>query len=803
MDSLLQDLKHSLRALRRNPGFATAAILTLALGLGANTAIFSVVNALLLRPLPFHQPDRLVSVWGRHPSIGLEAASLPDFLDWRAGAPGFTSLAAIARGNYPVTGEGEPELVPGALVTADFFRTIGVTMAAGRGFQPGEDRGSGARVAVISYGYWQRHYGGRPDAIGRQLSSGSESPYTIVGVAPRGFRLENEADLWAPLPIDSEHGRREDFLQVVGRLRPEVTVAGARAQLVGVMRRLAEKYPDSNARWSADVVPIREWLVGEVRPTLLLFMGAVGLVLLIACANVANLMLARLVSRQREITVRSALGASRNRLIRHILTESVLLAMVGGGLGLLLAVWGVQALRVAGGAAIPRSGDITLNFPALAFAFALSVITGLVFGTVPALRLMGRDLHEGLSSGSRGVAGVARGRALRGGLVAAEVATAFVLLVGAGLLLRSFSRLLEVDPGFRVAGVLTARVSLPKVKYASEPRRTQLYDALVERVTAMPGVQAAGMASGAPLGEGPPQLAFAIEGAPAPAPGVVQDADVVVASPGYFRALEIPLVRGRLIGPADIASAPGAAVVGEQMAHRYWNGRDPIGSRITIDDPADTAAVWFTVVGVVRDVHHLSLAEVPRPQLYLPMAQSPPRGMVLTARVTGDPGQIVGAVRGALAELDAGVPLSNVRTMPDRMADSVARPRLSAWLLGIFAATALLLAAVGIYGVIAYGVVQRTRELGIRLALGAGRTSMLRMVLTQGMRPVLVGMGIGAVLALAGSGLLRRLLFGVTAIDPLTYAVVVFFLLGVALVACLGPARRAARSDPMTALRAD
>ncbi len=803
MDSLLQDLKHSLRALRRNPGFATAAILTLALGLGANTAIFSVVNALLLRPLPFHEPDRLVSVWGRHPSIGREAASIPDFTDWRAGAPSFSNLAGFARTSYPVKGEGEPELVTGALVTADFFRTLGVTMAAGRDLRPGEDSQSAARVAIISYGYWQRHYGGRTAAIGLQLSTGAESPYTIVGVAPRGFRLETDADLWTPIALDEEHGRRDDFLQVVGRLRPGATIAGAQEEMAALMWRLAEKYPESNTGWTADVIPFREWLVGDVRPTLLVFMGAVGLVLLIACANVANLMLARLASRQREITVRSALGASRRRLTRQIVTESVLLSLVGGGLGLLLAVWGVQALRLSGAGAIPRVDDITLNFSALGFAFALSVITGLVFGTVPALRLLSRDLHEGLSSVSRGVVGASGGRALRGGLVAAEVATAFVLLVGAGLLLRSFSRLLEVDPGYRIAGILTARVSLPRVKYANEPRRTQLYDELINRVTAMPGVEAAGMVSGVPLGGGPPENSFTIGGDPAVPPGMVQDAGTVIASPGYFRALEILLVRGRMIGPGDIASAPGAAVIGEEMARRYWKGRDPIGSRITLDDPADSAARWLAVVGVVGDVRNLDLAEPPRPQLYLPMAQSPPPGMVLTARVAGDPVQIVSALRRSLAELDADVPISNVRTMPDRVADSVARPRLSAWLLGIFAVTALLLAAVGIYGVIAYGVVQRTRELGIRLALSAGRGSMLRMVLTQGMRPVLAGMGVGASLALAGSRLLRGLLFGVTAGDPLTYAVVALFLLGVALVACLGPARRAARSDPMAALRTD
>ncbi len=472
MDSLLQDLKHSLRALRRSPGFAAAAVLTLALGLGANTAIFSVVNGLLLRPLPFHDADRLVSVWGWKPEIGREAASAPDFLDWRTGASAFAGLAASSPTNYAVRGEREPELVPGELVTANYFRTLGVTMAAGRDFQPGEDSRSSARVAIISYGYWQRNYGGRGDAIGRRFSTGAEAPYTIVGVAPRGFRLRREADLWTPLALEEEHGRREDFLTVVGRLRAGATLAGANAELVAIMRGLEARYPDSNTGWTAEVIPLREWLIGDVRPTLFVFTGAVGLVLLIACANVANLMLVRLASRQQEITVRAALGASRPRLA----------------------------------------------------------------------------------------------------------------------------------------------------------------------------------------------------------------------------------------------------------------GR---------------------------------------------------------------------------AELDPTVPLSAVRTMPERVAESVARPRFSAGLLAVFGCTALVLAAVGIYGVIAYGVVQRTRELGIRLALGAGSGSLLRLVLTQGMTPVLAGIGVGVVLALAGSRLLRSLLFGVTALDPLTYAAVALFLVGVSLAACYGPARRAARSDPMVALRAD
>ncbi|MGH7497660.1 MAG: ABC transporter permease, partial [Gemmatimonadales bacterium] len=485
MDSVLQDLRHSLRALRRSPGFAVAAILTLALGLGANTAIFSIVSGVLLRPLPYEKPDRLIGVWGRHAAIGLEAASLPDFLDWRAGAPSLERLAGLALTRYPVSGTDQSELVPGALITADFFRTLGVTMAAGRDFQDGEDGQASPHVAIIGYGYWQRRFGGRADAIGHQISIGRESPYTIVGVAPKGLRVEGDVDLWTPLPLALDQGRRSDFLHVIGRLRPGATVAGAQQELATLARRLQERYPDTNSGWDVYVVSLQEQLVGEVRPALLVFLGAVGLVLLIACANVANLMLGRLASRQREITVRSALGASRGRLTQQVLTESVLLALAGGGLGLLLAVWGVQALRLSSAGSIPRMDDIAVSLPALGFAFALSIVTGLTFGLVPAVRLMGHDLHAGLASGGRSVAGGPGVRGLRGGLVAAEVATAFVLLTGAGLLLRSFVRLLEVDPGFRSADVLTATVSLPRVKYSSLPQRVVLYDQLLERVRAM------------------------------------------------------------------------------------------------------------------------------------------------------------------------------------------------------------------------------------------------------------------------------------------------------------------------------
>jgi putative ABC transport system permease protein len=803
MDSVLQDLRHSLRSLRRSPGFAVAAILTLALGLGANTAIFSVVNGVLLRPLPFHDPNRLVVVWGDHPTIGRETASLPDFLDWRAGASSFEGLAALALTNYTVGGRSEAELVRGAMTTADFFRTIGATPALGRGFLAGEDTKGAPRVVILGYGYWQRQYGGRADAVGSQLSLGAEGPYTVVGVAPRNLRWKGDVDLWTPLPTDSSYPRRDDFLTVVGRLRAGTTVARAQGELAGVAKRLTERYPDSNTGWSVELVPLQEQLVGDARPALLVFMGAVALVLLIACANVANLTLARLTSRQRELTVRAALGASRGRLLRQVLAESVLLAILGGVLGLVLAMWGVQLLRLSPAGTIPRMEEVGLDLRVLLFSFLLSFLAGVGFGVVPGVRLMHSGLETGLKDGGRSIAGGIGIQGLRRGLVAAEVAIAFVLLIGAGLLIRSFTRLLDVNPGFRSENILTARVSLPRVKYADHTRRVALYQDLSDQIRPMTGVQAVGLVSAAPLGDGAPDNAFQIERALVTDPSVVQDAETYTATPGYFGVLGIPLVRGRIFTDADRAGGAPVAVISQEMARRYWKGADPIGSRITQGDPADSGAQWLTVVGIVGDVRHERLDEAPYPQLYVPMAQSPERRMVIAVRLAGDPMRLAAVLRRALAEIDPDVPLSDIRTMPERVAESTARPRISATLLALFAGTALLLALVGIHGVIAYGVAQRTREMGIRVALGAGPRQVIRLVMYEGLAPVLAGVVLGLAGAYAGSRLLQNMLFEVGASDTGTYLVVTSVILSVAVAASYWPARRATRVDPIVALRAD
>jgi putative ABC transport system permease protein len=795
-------LRQAFRSLRRAPAFTLAAVATLALGIGANTAIFSAVNGVLLHPLAYPDPDRLVVIWGRHTTIGRESASLPDFLDWRAQARSFSALGAMGNTRFNVTGAGEPEVVNGAVVTASLLHVFGVVPTVGRGFRDDEERAGGPRVAMVGEGYWRRRFGAERDVVGsRILLSGV--PYTVVGIVPAQLQLQRPVDIWTPLATDSTRPRRADFLRVFGRLRPGVPLDRAQQEMTTIMGRLEAQYPETNAGWSAEIVGLREQLIGEIRPALLVFMGAVGLVLLVACANVANLMLARAAGRGRELTIRSALGASRTRLAGELLLESLLLALLGGALGLLLALWGVEGLRSLGPDTLPRVDEIGLDLRVLGFALVLSLVTGLLFGLAPIWRMAHRDLHQGLAGGSRGVAGGSGIQRARSALVLSEVALAFVLLAGASLLLRSFERLQQVDPGFAADRVLTARVTLPRIAYPDEARWLAFGQELLARTGAEPGVRAAALVSDAPLGDSPSYWSFGIQGAEAPAPDAVQDAAVFTASASYFETLHIPLVRGRLFDATDRTGSQDVALISQSAARRYWKGKDAVGARITFGDPEDPEAEWMTVVGVVGDVLHAQLNDEVYPQIYMPFEQSPERSMVLVARTSGDPLALVPAVRRTIAGIDPDLPLADVSTLEDRKAMVLARPRVNAAVLGGFALAALVLAAVGIYGVVAYGVVQRTRELGIRMALGAGGSALLRMVIRQGMMPVLGGMAVGLLGALAGGRLLRSLLFGVGSGDPTILALVTGFLVAVALVAMYLPARRASRSDPMIALRVD
>ncbi|MBA3495920.1 MAG: ABC transporter permease [Gemmatimonadales bacterium] len=800
MDTLLQDLRYAVRALRKAPAFALAATLTLGLGIGANTAIFSVVDGVLLRPLAFPESDRLVSVWGYHAAIGRESASLPDFLDWRRETRAFAGMAAWANTQFTVTGDGEPQVVRGALITADYFRVLGGPVPVGRDFRVEEERGGAARTAVLGRGFWQRRFGGRVDAVGRQIVLGGV-PHTIVGVGARGLGLPEEVEIYAPLVTDTTLGRRNDFLQVVGRLGRGAELGRAQEEMTTIGRRLARAYPATNSGWNVDLVPLQELIVGEIRPALLVFMGAVGLVLLIACANVANLTLARVVSRERDAMIRAALGASRRRIVRQLLTESLVLALVGGALGVGLAVWAVGALQWLAPGTIPRLDEIEVSGNALAFALGLSTATGLLSGLVPALRMLRLDPRAGMVEGGRALAGGRSAGRVRAALVLGEVALACMLLVGAALLVRSFDRLQRVNPGFATGGIVTASVTLPRSRYDDPERQVAFAGALLARVRSVPGVGSAALTSDVPVGDGPPYWSFSIAGVEPPPPEVVQDAVVFRTTPDYFRTFGIPLVRGRVYEPSDRGDAAAVAVISQSLARRYWPDGNPIGARVTLGDPADSSSVWRTVIGVVGDVRQAGPAGVAHPQMYLPLAQVSSRSLTIAARTGGDPLRLVPDLKHAVGAVDANLALSRVATMHDRLADTMARPRVNALLLGGFALTALMLAAIGIYGVIAYGVAQRTRELGIRVALGARSADVLRLVIRQGMAPVAAGLALGLAGAAAASRVLRGLLYGVGSTDPVTYGAVAAFLAAVALLASYLPARRAAHADPVSALR--
>ena len=808
MDTLLQDLRFALRGLLRRPGFTAAVVATLALGLGANAAIFSVVNAVLLRPLPYADPDRLVMVWGRYPDFGRTGTSLPDFTDWQRGTVGsfgsFEQLAAMHGTAFNLTGLGEPEQLRGDRVSANFFTTLGVRPALGRGFLPEEDRtGGDDDVVVLSHGFWERRFGGDPKVVGREVQL-SGRPYTIVGVAPKGFRFLREVDVWAPARMDTAammERRRSEYLTVFGRLKRDVPLERARADLATVLRRVAEEYPETNSQLRSEVISMKEDLVGNVRPALLVFSGAVGLVLLIACANVANLLLARAAAREREVAVRVALGAARGRLVRQLLTESVLIALLGAAVGLVVAVWAVSALRAGSPEGLlPRLAEVRIDPSVVAFSLALAVATGLLFGLAPAMRLAGGGLHDALKEGARGGSSGGATR-FRNGLVLGEVAVAVVLLVGAGLLVRSFERLNRVDPGFNPRGVLTYGVVLPRAKYDSIATVPPVFTRLLERTRSIPGVQAAALSNTLPMG-GSGYVTFYIEGRPQTADGqVTEDVQPFSVTPDYFRVLGIPLRRGRLIEPQDVDGAPRVAVINEEMHRRYFGDRDPIGARVTFGDPEDTASTWFTVVGVVGNVAQEGLTAKPYAQLYRPLFQVPQRGVWMSVRTAGEPMAVASATRAALKAVDPDVPANEVRTMEDRIAENIAQPRVSVALLGSFSGVALLLAAIGIYGVVSYTVAQRTREIGIRMALGARREGVLRLVIGQGLAPVAAGVAVGLALALAATRLMSSLLYGVSATDPLTFGAVALFLGAVALVATYIPARRATRVDPLVALR--
>ena len=820
METIWQDLRYALRMLGKNPGFTAVAVITLALGIGATTAIFSVVNAVLLRPLPFDHPDQLTAVWQTHPfgkKLGYDHLPVApaDFDAWRRSADAFAGLTALAGGNWNVTGGDEPERISGARVSTNMLGLLRARPALGRDFAPDEETFGKNRVVILSYGFWQRRFGGDPKVVGTQIMLDGD-PFQIIGVMPRGFSfprgmgidpalgLDDDLALWTPLalPPDQLVSRGNHFMAAVGRLKPGATFAQALAQLAAVEQRLDEQSSAAAGKdWNVTLGPLHEQVVGKSRRALLLLLGAVVFVLLIACANVANLLLARANARHKEIAIRTALGAARWRIVRQLLTESVLLALVGGALGVLLAVWGVDALVAMSAGNIPRAAEVGIDARVLFLALGVALATGLAFGLAPALQSSRPDLNESLKEGSRGGGSSPRRQRVRSALVVAEIALALVLLTGAGLLVKSFARLQNVRPGFDYEDVLTMTLFLPDARYPEERKRANFYRQVLERVRRLPGVESAGGVSQLPLGGSEEIDGLEIEGRPrAETAAAVMTAAFRVVSPDYFKTLRIPLLRGRYFTEQDTADAPGVMIIDETFARRYFPGEDPVGKRVDEQGSLQPKG-YMTIVGVVASVKHTSLDSDPKPTMYLSSQQSPWHTMVLTVRSKTDPTALAAAVRREIAQVDPDQPIADVAPFEQVFGRAVAPQRFNSTLLGAFAAVAALLAAVGIYGVIAYGVSQRAHEIGVRVALGAQRADILRLIVGQAMALTLVGVGLGLGAALVLTRTMRGLLFEVSASDPSVFVGVALLLTSVAFTASLIPARRATRIDPLIALR--
>jgi len=807
MERLIADARYALRVLLKRPVFTVIAVVTLALGVGANTAIFSVVNAVLLAPLPYDRPEELTVIWSRHAPSHAEQqpSSFPDVNDWRAASESFEQIAATRMFSFSLTDGDEPVQVTGVRVSANLFSLLRVQPVLGRDFLEREAQPGGEPVAIISYSLWQQRYGGDANLVGRALNLNGQS-YTVVGVLPAGFYYPTpETLIYVPfVPTASEMMRGGRFLRVIGRLNAKVPLDQARAEMQTVAGRLARQYADTNMDWDVQLVPLREQVVGSVRLALFVLLGAVGCVLLVACANVANLLLARAASRRAEFAVRTALGASRWHIVRQLLTESVLLSLAGGALGLLLAAWGVPLLTGISASSIPRVEGVKVDGATLAFTLLVSLVTGVLFGLAPALQSSSRRLTESLKEGGRkGTAGGVLHQRMLNLLVVAEVAAAVVLLVAAGLMLRSFVAISRVAPGFNPKGVVTMSVSLSQPGYADIQQQARFYDRLLVEVRGLPGVQSAAGISRLPLNGNNAASNFTIQGRPVQ-PGMEPVADVRIASPDYFKTMGIPVLAGRDFSERDTKDAPDAVVINQAMAERFFAGEDPLGKRLQVyPDPTR----WREVVGVVGNVRLLGLDAEVNPAIYLPPPQNvypaAMRASFVVVRTDADTRGLVAAVRDKLKAVDGGVPIAQVRTMEEVVGLSLAQRRLSMSLLATFAALALLLAGVGIYGVLAYSVTERTHEIGLRMALGASSRDVLRMVMGNSARLIAAGLGLGLGAALAVTRLMTSLLFHVSATDPLTYAGIAALLSAIALIASYLPARRAARVDPMVALRYD
>ncbi|HEY2713717.1 MAG TPA: ABC transporter permease [Chthoniobacterales bacterium] len=805
----MSDLRYAVRQLFKSPGFTAVAVLTLSLGIGANSAIFSVINAVLLKALPYPQADRIVLVWGDASKQGLHRGqvSSTDVADWRARSHAFAAISTYANFRPILVGQGEPERVAGAQVGDDFFKVMGARPLLGRVFDAEEQEEGKDNVAVLSYGMWQRRLGGVRDVIGRKISL-SGHPYTVIGVMPENFRslpaglLERPAEFYRPVaepPNEKERSGRH--LRAIARLKSGVTFAQAQTEMTLIARQLEQEHPESNTATGVRLVSLRDDLVGPVRPVLVLLFGAVGFLLLIACANVGNLLLARTMGRQREVAIRAALGASRGDLARQFLTEGVLLTSLGGALGLLIAAWSTTLLEHIGARFFPHLGGIPVDARVLVFTFGISLGAGVFLGLVAAWRAGRGDLSRALNDAGRSPGAVSTRSSLRSSLVVIEVALAMVLLIGAGLLLKSMRRLQQVDPGFDPAHLLTMNVWLPAAKYPRTADYLAFYQRLGQRLQMLPGIAAAGLTSVLPASDNFDRRTIQIEGQPQ-RPGEQPEVDNYAVTPNYLRALAVPLRAGRILSERDHSDSPFVVLVSESLARRFWPNESAVGKRVRLDRN-EAQEPWRMIVGVVGDVKQYGLDRPGTMALYEPLPQFPSSAMTLVVRTQSDPGKMINTVRHQILALDPEQAPFKIATMEQLLSDSTALRRFALFLLGVFAGLAVLLATIGLYGVISYSVAQRTRELGIRLALGAQRRDLLNLVVREGMRFVFIGVATGLVASIAFTRVMASLLFGVSTTDPFTFVAWSLALGVVALLACVVPARRASSLEPMTALRAD
>jgi predicted permease len=803
METLIQDLRYAVRMLIKRPAFTFVVVAALALGIGANTAIFSVVNSILLRPLPYRDPDRLAMIWmdNKRMNVDQDIHSFANYLDYRDQNQVFETMAAYSGISLNLVGVGEPERIIGSAATASLFEVLGVAPERGRVFTVDEETIGQNRVAVLSYGLWQRRFGGDPNIVGQEILV-SDVSRTVIGVMPPNFKFPDKDDeIWVPMALDDNQKRsRGSFgYYAIGRLKPGVSLEQAQAEMATIASNLASQYPILEGL-GVNLVPLHQQVTGRVRPALLVLLGTVAFVLLIACANVANLLLARSAGREREIAIRTALGANRKRLIRQLLTESALMGLAGGAIGILIAKWGLSALIALSPEDIPRLDQIGIDGRVLGFTLLVSLATGLIFGLVPAIQASKPDLNESLKEGGRSSTSGVERRRVRSSLVVLEVALSLVLLIGAGLMIKSFSRLQKVDLGFNPDRLVSMNIQLSRTKYQG-PLSTQFFRQLIERVEAMPGVESAGATTAIFIDALPNSTNFTVEGKP-PTPAAEQiETPVDSVTPSYFRTMGIALMQGREFTEQDGLESPPVAIINNTFARRFWPGENPLGRRFKFGD-SDSNAPWMTIVGVVDDMRRTGLDVDVRCETFLPYTQRRFIGFLsLVVRAKADPRGIATAVRDQVWSIDPGQPVSHIRTMDQLLDGMMAQRRLNMVLFALFGGVALVLAAVGVYGVISYSVTQRTHEIGIRMALGAGRADVLKLIVRNGMTLVLIGVGIGLIAAFALTRLMTTLLFEVSATDLATFAAISGILSSVGLAACFVPALRAIKVDPMVALR--